>query len=141
VTCSANTTGIDNAAAAGRVSTARLPISSRRACSPSSSTSTADNRRVGSSVNAANTRANRSINTSMLAASNTSVRNSTDPPIPAGSPASPNRSPRVNTKSIRALWVSAVNGLTCTSPNADAAAEPSVCPVKFCQANITCTNG
>ena len=59
---------------------------------------------------------------------------------PAHQPRS-QRSPNENTKSIRALWVSAANGLTCTSPNADSAAEPSACPAKFCQANITCTNG
>ena len=43
-------------AVTGWVNTARLPISSSRACSPSSSTSTDDNRRLGSAVIATNTR-------------------------------------------------------------------------------------
>ena len=43
-TCAANNAGIDTGVA-GWVNTARLPISSSRACSPTSSTSTDDNRR------------------------------------------------------------------------------------------------
>ena len=73
----------------------------------------------------------------MLAASNTSVRNSTAPPIPAGSPASVKRSARENVKSMRAVWVSTGSGVTCRSPKASPAAGPSCCPAKFCQANIT----
>ena len=51
---------------AGWVNTARLPISSRRACSPASSRSTDESRRPGSAVIATNTRSNRSISASML---------------------------------------------------------------------------
>jgi hypothetical protein len=92
-------------------------------------------------VIASNTRRNRSISASMLAASNTSVRNSTVPPIPAGSPAWLQRSASENTKSMRAVWVSAGSGVTSTSPNANPAAASSSCPGRFCQANITCTSG
>ncbi len=91
---------------------------------------------------ASNTRCNRSISVSMLTASNTSVRNSTDPPIPAGSPPAPHRSARVNVKSIRAVRVSTGNDSTCTSPNTNPRSAPCpVSPAKFCQANNTCTNG
>ncbi|GBE68130.1 hypothetical protein MFM001_45920 [Mycobacterium sp. MFM001] len=95
-----------------RVNAARFPTSSSRARSPSSSTSIADNRRVESAVIATNTRRNRSISVSMLAASNTSVRNSTAPPIPAGAPVSVQRSANENVKSIRAEWVSMFSGVT-----------------------------
>ena len=140
-TCAANNTGIDTGAVAGWVNTARLPHPSSRACSPASSTSTDDSRRVGSVVIATNTRRNRSISVSMLAASNTSVRNSTAPPIPAGSPASLHCSASENVRSMRAVWVSAGSGVTCRSPNANPAAGSLVCPGRFCQANITCTSG
>ncbi|PQM47841.1 hypothetical protein C1Y40_01937 [Mycobacterium talmoniae] len=78
--------------------------------------------------------------TSMLAVSNTSVRNSTAPPMPPGSPASVKRSVSETAKSIRAVWVSIGNGSTCRSPKASPAAGSSW-PCQFCQANITCTNG
>ena len=89
-TCAANNTGIDTGALTGSVSTARLPISSSRGVliliehihrrqPPRAS-------RI-EPVSAITTRSNRSISASMLAASNTSVRNSTVPEIPAGSPA------------------------------------------------------
>ena len=55
-TCAANNTGTDTGALTGWVNTARLPNPSRRACSPSSSTSTDDNRRPGSAVTATTTR-------------------------------------------------------------------------------------
>ena len=74
-------------AGAGAANTARLPQPSSRACSSASSRSSDDNRRAGSAVIASTTRRHRWISTSMLAASNTSVRNSTTPPMPAGSPA------------------------------------------------------
>ena len=90
---------------------------------------------------ATTTRRHRSISASMLAASNTSVRNSTAPPIPAGSPASVQRSASENVRSMRAVWVSAGNGVTRRSPNASPAAGSLVCPGRFCQANITCTSG
>ena len=77
----------------------------------------------------------------MLAASNTSVRNSTVPPIPAGAPASLHRSTSENTKSMRAVWVSAGSGVTSTSPNASPAAGSLSGPGRFCQADITCTSG
>ena len=96
---------------------------------------------AGSAVIATNTRSNRSISASMLAASNTSVRNSTVPPIPAGSPASVQRSASENTRSIRAVWVSTGSGVTCTSPKASPAAGSLSCPGRFCQANITWTSG
>ena len=67
-------------AATGWVNTARLPISSRRACSPASSRSIDDSRRVGSAVIATSTRCNRSTSASMLSASNTSVSYSTRRP-------------------------------------------------------------
>ena len=90
---------------------------------------------------AANTRCSRSMSASMLAASNTSVRNSTDPPIPAGSPASVQRSANEKVRSIRAVRVSTGNRVACRSPNHDAAATALSWPAKFCQANITCTSG
>ena len=96
-TCAANNTGTDTPAAPGSANTARLPIASRRACSSASSRSIDDNRRTGSVVIATSTRCNRSINVWMLAGSNTSVRNSTSPPIPAGSPASVQRSAKKRT--------------------------------------------
>ena len=68
--------------------------------------------------------------------SNTSVRNSTVPPIPAGCPSSVNRSAIETVKSIRAVWVSADNGVTCRSPSAVALGGSL-----FCQANTTCTKG
>jgi hypothetical protein len=74
----------------------------------------------------------------MLSASNTSVRNSTIPEIPAGSPASVQRSANENAKSIRAVWVSAGSGVACTSPKANSAAGS---PAKFCQASITWISG
>ena len=80
----------------------------------------------------------------MLSASNTSVRNSTVPPIPAGSPASVQRSPREKVRSMRAVWVSTGIGVTCRSPKASPASGSlgsPLCPGKFCQANITCTSG
>ncbi|BBY37473.1 hypothetical protein MMAN_16070 [Mycobacterium mantenii] len=77
----------------------------------------------------------------MLAASNTSVRNSTEPEIPAGSPASVKRSANENAKSIRAVWVSAASGLIWTSPKASPAAGSLLSQARFCQANITCTSG
>ena len=140
-TCAANNAGIDTGALAGALNTARLPHPSSRACSPASSTSTDDNRRAGSAVIATNTRCNRSISTSMLAASNTSVRNSTVPPIPAGSPASLQRSAKENVRSMRAVWVSTGIGVTCRSPKANPAAGHCPATAKFCQANITCTSG
>ncbi len=45
-TCAANNTGTDIGVEAGRVNAARLPISSRRACSSASSRSIDDNRRA-----------------------------------------------------------------------------------------------
>src|SRR4030088_2224247 len=54
-TWAANNAGTDTDAGSGWVNTARLPQTSSRACSPSSSTSIDDNRRVGSSVIATNT--------------------------------------------------------------------------------------
>ncbi|CAM4475903.1 hypothetical protein MYBA111488_24730 [Mycobacterium basiliense] len=114
---------------------ARLPICAKRACSTSSTTSIDDNNRPGSLVIATNTRRNRSINTSMLAASNTSVRNSTVPPIPAGSPASLHRSPTENVRSIRAVWVWMSNGVMLRSPRCSSA------EASFCQASITWING
>ncbi|CAM4408012.1 hypothetical protein MYSE111917_26840 [Mycobacterium senriense] len=87
---------------------------------------------------AANTRRNRSISVSMLWVSNTSVRNSTVPPIPASSPASLQRSANENVRSIRAVRMSTDIGVTSTSP----IASPAVgSPAKFCQANTTCTSG
>ena len=77
----------------------------------------------------------------MLAVSNTSVRNSTVPPIPAGSPAWVQRSANENDRSMRAVWVSTGSGVTCRSPKPSPAAGSLVCPGKFCQANITCTSG
>jgi hypothetical protein len=68
----------------------------------------------------------------MLSASNTSVRNSTAPPIPAGSPALVQRSLRENTKSMRAVWVSAGSGVTCRSPTANPAAGSLLCQGTFC---------
>ena len=94
---------IDTVGAAGRVNTPRLPQPSRRACSWR--IEHIDRREGGcdgSAVIATNTRWNRVINVWMLAGSNTSVRNCTDPPIPAGSPASVKCSARENAKSIRA---------------------------------------
>ena len=73
----------------------------------------------------------------MLAASNTSVRNSTVPPIPPGSPVSVTRSARKNAKSMRAVRVLMGTGVVCSSPNASPAAGSSYWKVKFCQANIT----
>ncbi|CAM4477040.1 hypothetical protein MYBA111488_24885 [Mycobacterium basiliense] len=75
----------------------------------------------------------------MLAASNTSVRNSTVPPIPAGSPASLHRSPRYNVRSIRAVWVSTGSELTAKSPKTNPATGSRSC--QFCQASITWING
>ena len=60
----ANIAGIDACSPAGRANTARLPNSSSRARSPTSSRSTDDNDRVGSAVTASNTRCSRSINVS-----------------------------------------------------------------------------
>ena len=78
----------------------------------------------------------------MLAASNTSVRNSTVPPIPAGSPESVKCSDSENIRSMRAVRVSAGSGVTCTSPMASPAAGSLLsCPAKFCQANITWISG
>jgi hypothetical protein len=48
----------------------------------------------------------------MLSASNTSVRNSTTPPIPAGSPDSVKRSANENVRSILAVRVSSGSALT-----------------------------
>ena len=69
-----------------------------------------------------------------------SVRNSTVPPIPAGSPASVQRSASENTKSMRAVWVSTASGVTCTSAKLSPAAG-WWCQERFCQPNITCTSG
>ena len=102
-TWAATNSGTDTGGGAGSVSTARLPIASSRACSSASSRSIDDSGRVGSAVIASTTRRNRSISASMLAASNTSVRNSTVPPIPAGAPAALQRSASENTKSMRAV--------------------------------------
>ena len=77
----------------------------------------------------------------MLAASNTSVRNSTAPPIPAGSPASLQRSANENDRSMRAVWVSTGIGVTCRSPKVNPAAGSLVPLGRFCQANITWTSG
>ena len=141
-TCLANSTGTDTAGGAGWVNTARLPISSSPASSPASSTSIDDNRRVGSAVIAATTRCSRWISVWMLSGSNTSVRNSTVPPIPAGSPAWVQRSANENARSTRAVWVSTGIWVTCRSPNASPAAGSLLsCPGRFCQANITCTSG
>ena len=73
----------------------------------------------------------------MLAASNTSVRNSTSPEIPAGSPASLQRSAKENVRSMRAVRVSTGSGVTCRSPKPNPAAGSLSCPAKFCQANNT----
>ncbi|PQM44320.1 hypothetical protein C1Y40_05521 [Mycobacterium talmoniae] len=75
----------------------------------------------------------------MLAASKTSVRNSTSPPMPPGSPATVKRSVSENAKSIRAVWVSTGSDVTCRSSRASPATGSAPC--QFCQASITCTNG
>ena len=75
----------------------------------------------------------------MLAASNTSVRNSTAPPIPAGSPASVQDSPIENARSVRAVRVSSGRGVSSRSPKVNPATGPLVC--QFCQASITWTSG
>ena len=90
-------------------------------------------------VIATNTRSNRPINASMLAASNTSVRNSTIPEIPAGSPAALKRSANENAKSIRAVRVSTGSDVTCRSSNTSSAAG-SLFPAN-CQPTITWTSG
>ncbi|CAM3498484.1 hypothetical protein MYIN104542_30485 [Mycobacterium intermedium] len=71
----------------------------------------------------------------MLAASNTSVRNSTVPAIPAGSPPLPHRSANDNDKSIRAVWVWTATGVTLACPNTSAVSVSLPC--QFCQASIT----
>ena len=135
------TTPESTPAPAGRVSTARLPIASSRACSASSSRSTDDNaapdRRSSPPTPAPTARSS----ASTLAASNTSVRNSTVPSIPAGSPASVQRSASENARSMRAVWVSTGSGVTCRSPKANPAAASSSCQEKFCQPNNTWTSG
>ncbi len=68
-------------------------------------------------VIAATTRRNRSIMVWMLAASNTSVRNSTAPPIPAGSPVLLQRSANENDRSTRAVRVCTGSGVSCRSPS------------------------
>ncbi len=141
-TCAANNAGIDTRAAMdGMVNTARLPMSSSRSRSAASSRSIADSGRSGSAVMAASIRRSRSISVSMLSASNTSVRNSTMPPMPAGAPSSSHRSARENTRSMRATWVSTGSGVTRTSPSSSPAAGPSCCQGRFCQANTTWTSG
>ena len=102
--------GIDAAACRLGSTPPGCRIASSRACSAASSTSIDDSRRAGSAVIASAPARNRSIRVSMLAASNTSVRNSTSPPIPAGSPLSVQRSASENVRSIRAVWVSTGSG-------------------------------
>ncbi|VAZ63878.1 hypothetical protein LAUMK7_05720 [Mycobacterium kansasii] len=137
----AKAAGMELPEGAGLVNAAPLPQLSRRARSASSSTSIDDNRATGSAVIAAIVFASRSSSASILAASNTSVRNSTAPPIPAGAPASVNCSANENAKSIRAVWVSTGIGVTCRSPKTKPEAGLSPCPAKFCQATITWTRG
>ena len=95
----------------------------------------------GVAVIASTTRCSRSISASMLSASNTSVRNSTAPEIPAGSPAWVQCSARENVRSIRATWVSAGSGVTCRSPKLSPAAGLLSCRARFCQANTTWISG
>ncbi|SHW22055.1 Uncharacterised protein [Mycobacteroides abscessus subsp. abscessus] len=124
----------------GRPSTARLPQRSSRACSTSSSRSTDDNRCSGSVLNADTMRSNRPTSAWMLSASKMSVRNSTITSSPSGSPSPSQRSPSENARSMRAVWVSTVSGVTCRSPRASPAASPA-CQEKFCQPSSTWTTG
>lgn len=116
-------------------STVRLPHASRRACSPSLSRSTFDNDTVGATVTAISTRFNCSTSVSIRDASNTSVRNSTRPPIPADSPASVKRSPRKKARSMAAVWVSIRIDVTSRSTTVSLSG-----PV-FCHASMTWIKG
>ncbi|BBY44251.1 hypothetical protein MCEL_25460 [Mycolicibacterium celeriflavum] len=64
-----------------------------------------DTRAAGSAVMAVNTRSNRSSNVVMVSGSKTSLRNSTDPEIPAGSAVSVHCSDSEKDRSMRAVWV------------------------------------
>ncbi|CAM3595569.1 hypothetical protein MYCO108962_26270 [Mycobacterium colombiense] len=96
---------------------------------------------MGSAVIAPNTRSNRSTIAWMVSVSNTSVRNSTVPEMPAGSPASVQRSLRKKTTSIFAVWVSPVSGVTWRSFKLSPVAESLTCPGKLFQANTTWISG
>ncbi|SKU76765.1 Uncharacterised protein [Mycobacteroides abscessus subsp. abscessus] len=139
--CSANNAGTDLRTAGGLFNSSRLPHRSTRVCSASSSTSIDERRREGSAVIDATTRCQRAISASMLSASNTSVRNSTAPAMPAGSPAMVQRSPKEKVRSIRAVWVSTDSGSTRRSPRRRPSAGPVSCQGRFCQASATCTSG
>ena len=142
VTCAANSSGMDTGASIGSVSTARLPHWSNCSRSAWSRTLIADSRMAGSAVIAIRTRCSRSISTSIPAASNTSVRNSTKPPMPAGSPAALKRSASEKDRSIRAAPVLIGTWVTSRSPNLRPAAPGSLVSAgRFCQASMTCTSG
>ncbi|BBZ39891.1 hypothetical protein MCNS_29540 [Mycobacterium conspicuum] len=81
------------------------------------------------------------MSTSTLAASNTSVRNSTAPPIPAGSPVSVKRSLSENTKSIRAVCASIGTEVARRSPKGIPATGSLPSAAEFCQASTTWISG
>ncbi|SKV39054.1 Uncharacterised protein [Mycobacteroides abscessus subsp. abscessus] len=141
-TWSANNAGTVTGLIAHCSSRARLPMESRRACSVGSSTSIDDSLLSTSAVIAVSTSSKRPSSRSMLAGSKTSVRNSTVPPIPAGSPLRVRCSAREKLRSMRAVWVSASIGVTSKSPSASPGPdEPLSCPGTFCQPSATWING
>ena len=78
----------------------------------------------------------------MLAASNTSVRNSTAPPIPAGSPASVQRlGQRKRQIHAGGVGVDRQRGDLQITQRQPGGGIGAVLPGRFCQANITWTSG
>ncbi|SKU61853.1 Uncharacterised protein [Mycobacteroides abscessus subsp. abscessus] len=125
-----------------RVRVAWLPRTDKRHRSSSSSRSTTDSRAAGFAVIAVSTRCNRVTNDWMVRASNTSVRNSTVPPMPAGSPDFVQRSANEKFTSIRAVRVSTGICDIRRSPSSTPAAESLTWrPAKFCHASATWTTG
>ncbi|GLE53891.1 hypothetical protein ATCCBAA256_34530 [Mycobacterium montefiorense] len=120
-TCWPNNSGTDTVAGAGNASIVRLPWISSRAISSAPSNWIEESRSAASVVMAVSTRCSRLTSASTVSASNTSVRYSTIPQMPPGSPLWVQRSVSENDKSIRAVWLSIGSGVARTSPKARSA--------------------